>query len=115
MAISVPSTRQAMIDVLKTSGTYLSLHTADPTTTGGSEVSGGSPAYARKQTTWTSGTTGTLSGTEVTFDCPAATVTHVGLWSAASGGTFIAGQALSSSIVLGAQGQVKITPSGLQT
>ena len=34
---------------------WISLHTLDPGTTGTSEATGGSPAYARKQTSWTAG------------------------------------------------------------
>jgi hypothetical protein len=93
-------------------GAAISLHTADPSTTGGSEATGGSPAYARKTTTWTGGASdGSVVGSEVTIDAAAGTYTHWGVWSATSGGTFIAGFALSSSVVLGAQGQVKLTPT----
>lgn len=93
-------------------GTYISLHTADPGTTGTSEATGGSPAYARKQTTWTGGASdGSVPGSQVTFDAAAGTYTHVGVWSAATSGTFVAGFALSSPVTLGAQGQVLVTPT----
>lgn len=93
-------------------GAYISLHTASPGTTGANETSGGSPAYARKQTTWTAGSSdGVVNGSQVTIDAAAGTFTHFGVWSAATGGTFICGGALSSSAVLGAQGQVLVTPS----
>jgi hypothetical protein len=91
-------------------GDRISLHTADPGTTGASEATGGSPAYARKTTTWTGGASdGSVAGSEVTIDVPAGTYTHWGVFT--SGGTFVAGFALSSSVVLGAQGQVKLTPT----
>lgn len=79
---------------------YASLHTADPGATGASEITGGSPAYARKAVTWTAGAvdgvaTATLAGP---FDVPASTtITHIGLWTAASGGTFIDKAALSAT------------------
>lgn len=93
-------------------GSYVSLHTADPSTTGTGEATGGSPAYARKQTTWTGGTSdGSVVGSQVTFDAPAGTFTHVGVWTAATAGTFIGGFALSSSVALGAQGQILVTPT----
>lgn len=87
-------------------GDYLSLHTADPGTTGTSEATGGSPAYARKQTTWGSPSGGAITGSSVTFDVPAGTYTHWGRWTAVTGGTFRDGGALSSSVTLSAQGQV---------
>jgi len=51
---------------------YVSLHTADPGTTGANEATGGSPAYARKLSTWTA-SAGVVSGTQVTVDVPAGT------------------------------------------
>lgn len=93
-------------------GNYISLHTSNPGTTGTGEATGGSPAYARKQTTWTGGADdGSVPGSEVTFDVPSGTYTHFGIWSAVSSGTFIGGGALNASATLGAQGQVKVTPT----
>lgn len=100
------ASRDTMLGQLDTLATHASLHTADPGTTGASEVTGGSPAYARKAITWaaSSGGSKTLSAT-VTFDVPASTtITHCGTWSASSGGTFRGGGALSASEVFGAQG-----------
>lgn len=90
-------------------GASISLHTADPGTTGTSEATGGSPAYARKTTTWTGGASdGSVPGSQVTFDAPAGTYTHMGIW---NGSTFIAGFALNASATLSAQGQVLVTPT----
>lgn len=93
-------------------GTYISLHTADPGTTGANEATGGSPAYARKATTWTGGTVdGTVTGSQVTIDVPAGTYTHFSVWTAATAGTFVGSGALSANAVLSGQGQVLVTPS----
>lgn len=94
---------------------YVSLHTADPGSTGTSEATGGSPAYSRELTAFdTAGVEGPLGASqpatvgvawgEATFDLPAGTYTHYGYWSAATAGTFIGGFALPSSIVLSGQG-----------
>ena len=86
----------AMIDAAAGMGVYISAHTADPGTSGASEVAGGS--YARQATTWSSASNGARLGTQVTIPIPAGTVvTHVGVWSAASGGLFREGQILSAS------------------
>jgi hypothetical protein len=93
---------------------YVSLHTADPTdAASGAEVSGGS--YARVTcTTGTSGTgagsvfsdpgaSGTISTTNsstITFPAPTAnwgTVTHFGIWDAASSGNLLYMGALGTS------------------
>ena len=72
--------------------THGSLHSAYPGDAGSNEISGGSPAYARKAITWAAvgGTPPSfdLSAT-ITFDVPAGTVAKwVGGWTAISAGTF---------------------------
>jgi len=90
---------------------YASLHTASPGTTGTNEVSGGTPAYARKALSFGSASAGTATATEVTFDVPAGTYTHFGVWDAATSGTFRGGNPLSASQVVSSQGQIKLTVS----
>ncbi|MFC4126450.1 phage tail fiber protein [Nocardia rhizosphaerae] len=120
MAIAVSATRQALADAYKNIGgsntAFVSVHTADPGTTGTNEASGGTPVYERKQTTWTSGTGGVVTGAQVTIDLPAGTYTYVGLWKTATGGEtdFIDKVAISST-TLGAQGQLLITPTFTQS
>lgn len=89
--------------------THISLHTGNPGSTGASEASGGSPAYARKALSFGSATGGATEATEVTFDVPAGTYTHFGCWSAGTGGTFRGGGALAASQTLSGQGTVKVT------
>lgn len=84
--------KNAMLDLIDEGGslacTHLSLHTADPGSTGASEVAGGS--YARQAITWNPAAGGQKTIVEQpVFQVPAATtITHFGLWSAVSGGTF---------------------------
>jgi hypothetical protein len=99
-----------MAEHFGTLGTWISLHTGNPGDTGANEVSGGSPAYARKQTTWGSAVSGLITGSEVVFDVPpGTTVTHVGINSASTSGTF-RDWADSADITFTPQGQVKVTP-----
>jgi len=80
------------------SGWYVSLHIADPGDTGANEVTGGS--YARTAATFgTAAAAKAIANTsDVLFaNMPAVTVTHIGIWSAATGGTFIWGGALAAS------------------
>ena len=121
MAIQIAATRQVSADAYKniaSSGApYVSLHKGSPGTTGANEASGGSPAYARKQTTWTSGSGGVLTGTSVTIDVPADSYTHAAIWKVASGGSpadLIDWVAITPT-TLGAQGQIVVTPSFTQT
>lgn len=106
------TTKEAAALAVTALGAYISLHTADPGTTGASEATGGSPAYARRLTTWTGGASdGSVPGSQVSFDAAAGSYTHTGVWTAATGGTFVAGFALSSPATLGAQGTVLVTPT----
>jgi hypothetical protein len=107
MAIAVTATKNALANTYAAQGSWLSLHTGTPGSTGASEATGGSPAYARKQTTWGAAASSTVTGTEVTFDVPAGSYSHWGLWTAATGGTFLDGGALTATVTLSAQGQVK--------
>jgi hypothetical protein len=75
------------------SGTYMSLHSADPTTTVatalGNEIAGGSPAYARVQLNLNAAATGqkTLAANAV-FNVQAGDAfSHYALWSVATSGT----------------------------
>ena len=106
MAGLTDATRNSMLDHLGTLITHVSLHTADPGATGTSEVTGGSPAYARKPITWAAAAALLkTSSAGVTFDVPGATtVTHLGYWSALTAGTFRGSRPLSASETFTGQG-----------
>lgn len=102
--------KNAMLDGLGSVAVYASLHTANPGSTGTSEATGGSPAYARKAITWNAASAGSkTTAASVTFDVPAGTYTYIGLWSAVTGGTYYYKIALPSSQVFGSQGLLPIT------
>lgn len=106
------ATHQAAADGMKALGAYVSLHTSTGGgTTGANEASGGS--YARQLTTWTSGSTGTVTGTAVTIPCAAATYTEGGVFSASSSGTFVGSSAFTGGnvIVSGSGASIVVTPS----
>mgnify|MGYP001765001706 CR=1 FL=1 len=92
---------------------YTSLHTADPGNTGTAECTGGS--YARLSTTFSAASGGATANTaDLNFTgMPACTVTHVGLWSAVSAGTFWWGGALTASKTVGAGDTLKIAAGDL--
>ena len=78
--------KNAMLEHLKGLATYMALYTDAGGTT---EVSGGSPAYARKAITWGTASGGALAtGAQIVFDVPAGTtVRAIGICSALTGGT----------------------------
>ena len=115
MAGLVAAGRNAMLNGSSLAGVvaYVSLHTADPGATGTSEVTGGSPAYARKAITWTAASSGAMSNNgAIVFDVPAGTYNHVGYWSASSGGTYYGSRASTSQTFSG-QGTYTIADGDL--
>lgn len=104
------SGKNLMLDAWGTAADFASLHTADPGDSGANEVTGGSPAYARKAHTWNAANAGAMDNSNApVFDVPAGTtVSWVGFWSAESGGTFY-GAADVIDEVFAAQGTYTLT------
>lgn len=102
--------KNAALDTIGSAAAWISIHTADPGSTGTSEVTGGT--YARVQTTWGSASSASKTGSQVTVNIPASTtVTHWGFWTASSGGTFYYGGALPNSESYGGAGTYLLTPT----
>lgn len=77
---------------------YLSLHSADPGTTGASELTGG--GYVRQAYVPTAAAAGAESNTASITVPNAGTVpaTHIGIWTTATVGTYLIGAALGSTV-----------------
>ncbi len=78
--------RNVMVDGVAAVALRLALHTGDPGTANQAllEVTGGTPAYARKAVAWNASAAGiaTQNG-DVVFDVPAGTVAWVSCWNVA--------------------------------
>lgn len=97
MAVST-ATKNMMIDaLLQGAQIYISLHTADPGTTGSNELSGGS--YSRSTASFPAASNGQSSNSAsvVWTDLPASTLTHCGWW---RGSTFLFGAPLTQARTL---------------
>lgn len=109
MANSVTA-RNALADAIAAGATWISVHTADPGTTGANEVVGA--PYARKQTVWGTASGGDRIGSQVLVDVPTGgPYTHLGAWSAVSGGTFWSGNTLTPAETFAGAGILRITPT----
>lgn len=77
---------------------FVALHTADPTTTGGSEATGG--GYARQACSWNvAASSAKTNSSALTFSTTGVTAnTHFAGWSAVSAGDYGIGGALASSV-----------------
>jgi hypothetical protein len=90
---------------------WMSLHSANPGSTGTSEVTSGSGTAGRQQVTF-SGSAGTDTNTgDISFVLTAETVFWIGYWTAQTVGTFLGGFPLvgAGSILAAANGVVSMT------
>ena len=108
------TSKNLMLDALAAVAVYASLHTADPGASGTNEVTGGSPAYARKAITWNAAASGALDDSnQPVFDVPASTtVAYVGLWSLVTAGTFYGSLDVTDE-VFAAQGIYTLTDADI--
>jgi hypothetical protein len=91
----------ALADAIK----FLAIHTGDPGTTGANQS--GAP---RQPVTWTVSNGGDLHAEDISFTGgePGGPATHVGYWSAATGGTFYGSQPLVGDSTFNAAGEYDI-------
>lgn len=103
----------AQVAGLTAVASYASLHTAEPNTSGSNEVTGGS--YTRESISWGSASNGTaLSSGQIVFDVPGSTtITHLGYWSAASGGTFYGSRQLNAQQTYATDGTYTIAAGNI--
>ncbi|MEI6296276.1 MAG: hypothetical protein WCO84_01340 [bacterium] len=102
------SAKNAMLDAQGALSTYMSLHSGFPATAI-NEITGGTPAYARKAITWAVASAGSKSINVVpVFDVPASTIAAIGYWSAATAGTLYGGSTVTNETYV-AQGEYKVS------
>src|SRR4051812_32315179 len=102
--------KNVMLDQLGTVANRVSLHTADPGTTGANEATGGS--YARQAVAWAaaaSGSKATTGSPAASIPVPAGTYSHFGLWNSTTTTNFYGGGSLSATEVFAAPGQYDMT------
>ncbi len=95
---------------------YISLHSGAPGTTGTNEISGGSPAYARKAPTY--GTPDANNRVDLQaallFNVPASTtVAAIGFWTALTGGTFLGSATFAAAETFSAAGELSLTSAAV--
>lgn len=97
-------------------GSFVGLATASPgaTASPSGEATGGSPAYARLATTWSAGSVGVQNGTAVSLNCSAASYSYMLLASSSSGNAMVDNVGITT-VVLGSQGVIIVTPQFTQT
>lgn len=103
MALTTAYTTALLSGAGAAEATHVSLHTADPGSTGASEITTG--GTTRQALTWGTPSGGSVPASPVTFTVDSVTVTHVGLW-AADGVTFLGGGATDTEETFGGPGEL---------
>jgi hypothetical protein len=101
----------AMADHLASIATHASIHTAAPNSSGSNESTA-----ARQPIVWGAAASGDISitGSEAfTGGAASGPATHVGLWTAITGGTFLGGFALTGDQAFNAAGEYTLTDVSL--
>lgn len=109
--VNVTNTAQTLSKDYTALGSYIGIASVDPgsSSTPTSEASGGSPAYARQQTTWTAGSGGVYNGSAVTINLPKGTYNYMILCSQATGDNMIDNCPIPQQI-LTADGSLTVQP-----
>lgn len=96
MTIQTTTQKNTLATAYGSAATYAALYTTAPGATAGTEVTGGSPAYARKSVAWGAAANGVITA-QVVFDVPAGTtVVGAGVHTAVTAGTYLDGGTVTS-------------------
>jgi hypothetical protein len=114
MTIQTATQKNTLATAYGTAATHAALYTTVPGGSAGTEVTGGSPAYARKAISWGAASGGVITAT-VTFDVPASTtIAGAGVHTAITAGTYLDGAAVTSQ-AFASQGTYALTLTYTQT
>ena len=114
MAIQTTAMKNVLATEYGATALYAALYTTAPGASAGTEVTGGSPAYARKSISWGAPSNGVITAT-VTFDVPSGTtVVGAGVHSAVTAGTYYDGASVTSQ-AFASQGTYQLTLTYTQT
>lgn len=98
--------KQVMLEAFAADAAWASLHSAEPDETGSDEISGGLPAYARQTLVWAPFAVDRIvSDLDLDFDIPpGTTISHLGYWTAPTGGFFLGSVELDNPETFTGQG-----------
>jgi hypothetical protein len=114
VTIQTATQKNTLATAYGNAATHAALYTTVPGASAGTEVTGGSPAYARKAITWGAPSNGVITAT-VTFDVPSGTtVAGAGVHTALTAGTYLDGAAVTSQ-AFASQGTYALTLTYTQT
>jgi hypothetical protein len=115
MAIQTATKRTTMATAYSSDITHIALATTAPGSSAGTEVSGGSPAYARKASNWGTAAASVIVASPAAHDVPSGTtVVGINMMSAISAGTYLDGASVTSQ-AFASQGTYQVVATYTQT
>lgn len=115
MALQTTTIKNSLCSAYVTACPYMGLATSAPGASRGTEVSGGSPAYARKASNAGSPSGGAVVFSPAAFDVPASTtVVGVNMEGASTAGTYQDGASVTSQ-TFSSQGTYTVTATYTQS
>lgn len=115
MAVQTVTQRNNLVDAYKAAATYMAVYSTVPGASAGTEISGGSPAYARKASNWGATAASAATAAPAAFDMPSgSTAAGMGFHTAVTAGTYLDGAAITSQ-GFSSQGTLTITATYTQT
>lgn len=115
MPVNTVGMRNVLANAYAGAAPYMALYSTVPAGSAGTEISGGSPAYARKASNWGAAANSAAVASPAAFDVPSgATVAGIGFHSAATGGTYMDGVGVTSQ-AFASQGTYTVTATYTQS
>ena len=97
MAIQTVTMRNSLCQKYADDADWMALYTSAPGASAGTEVAGGSPAYARLASNWGSPASSVITATPGAFNVPASTtLLGAGYHTAVTAGTYLDGASVTS-------------------
>jgi hypothetical protein len=114
MALQTSTIKNTLASAYATACAFIGLATTAPGASRGTEVTGGSPAYARKASNWGAPSAGVVTATPAAFDVPSGTtVVGINMESAVTAGTYQDGAGVTSQ-AFSSQGTYTVTATYTQ-
>jgi len=114
MAINTVTQRNTLATAYAAAATHMALYSTVPGASAGTELTGGSPAYARKASNWGTASASAIVAAPAAFDVASgSTVAGIGFHTAISAGTYLDGAAVTSQ-AFASQGTYTVTATYTQ-
>ena len=115
MPVNGLNMRNALANAYGANAPFAALYSTAGGASAGTEITGGTPAYARKAVTWSNATASVTTATIAAHDVPSgATVAGAGFHSAVTAGNYMDGGAVTSQ-AFSSQGTYQLSASYTQS